>query len=59
MTVGKLIYKLSSMPLEKQVYIQTGGEPNYFKAYSVKETELVEFDTNSDQQIDVVVIDYE
>ena len=59
MTAKQLILILSNLPEDKEIYIQTGGEPMYFKAYSVREKELVDFDTDSDEEIDVIVIDYE
>ena len=59
MTVKQVVSKLLEMPQEKELYIQTGGDPMYFKAYSVKEKELVDCDTMSDEEIDVVVIKFE
>ena len=57
MTAKQLILILSNLPEDKEIYIQTGGEPMYFKAYSVREKELADMD--SDEEIDVIVIDYE
>lgn len=58
MKATTLINILKKMPPDKEVYIQTTGEPEYVKAYNIKEKILIDFDSELGDAISVIVIDY-
>ena len=59
MKTKELIELLKAQDPDKEIMIQQGEDYDYMKAYSVKEMELVDTDSDEDDTISYVVINYQ